>query len=317
VLIGGVVGYYVGFLLQEPILGLQYGLVCSLILILIEKLLAKVSVRGLSSLVFGLLLGVLMAKLISNILHLLPLGSFVLSVSEIILTLIFSYFGAVIALRGKDEFNIVIPYMRFKRVNSYEGVTLLDTSAIIDGRVKDIYKVKFLSGRLLVPNFVLEELQGIADSDDEIKRQKGRRGMEYLKEMRSDRDIDIAIHYDENREFKEGVDIQLIHLAKLLDARICTTDFNLSSIASFQGVDVLNINELTNVVQPMVNMGDRLRLKLVKKGKESHQAVGFLNDGTMVVVSQAANFVGKEKQVVVTSIIQKQSGKIVFGKLSQ
>ncbi len=317
VFICGVVGYYIGIILHEPLLGAQYGLVCSLILILIEKLLSKVSVRGLSSLVFGLLLGVLMAKLISNILRILPLGEFVLSISEIVLTLIFSYLGAVMALRGKDEFNIVIPYMRFKRQNSYEGLTLLDTSAIIDGRVKDIYRTKFLSGRLAVPDFVLQELQRISDSEDDLKRQRGRRGLELLREMQEDKNIDIAIHNEENLVADEGVDIQLVHVAKLLDARVCTTDFNLASVASFQGVDVLNINELANVMKPIVFVGEKLHLKLMKKGKEPHQAVAYLDDGTMVVVSEAADAIGSEKGILVTSVLQNPSGKMVFGKISE
>lgn len=315
VFISGVVGYYIGFLLDEPLIGAQYGLVCSLILILIEKLISKVSVRGLSSVVFGLLLGVLMAKLISNILNLLPLGDFLSSVSEIVLTLIFSYFGAVMALRGKDEFNIIIPYMRFKKQNSYEGKTLLDTSAIIDGRVHDIYNAKFLSGRLVVPSFVLKELQVISDSNDDVKRQKGRRGLEILKKMQEDRHIDITIHDEDELGMGEGVDTKLIHLAKLMDARVCTTDFNLASIASFQGVEILNVNELANVVKPVVFIGEGLRLKLIKKGKEPGQAVAYLDDGTMVVVKNAAEFIGQDKEVIISSIIQTQTGKMVFGQI--
>jgi len=209
--LSGIIGYYIGFLLEESLLGAQYGLVCGLILILIEKLTSKVSVRGLSSVVFGLLLGVLMAKLLSNILKILPLSIFILSISEVILTLIFSYFGAVMALRGKDEFNVVIPYVKFKKEFVYEGVTLLDTSAIIDRRIKDVYKIHFITGRLVVPSFVLTELQKIADSDDDFKRQRGRRGLESLKVMQEDSKIDISI-YDESYDEKiEGVDAQLIH----------------------------------------------------------------------------------------------------------
>ncbi len=315
VLISGVVGYYIGFLLRAPLLGAQYGLICSLILILIEKLMSKVSVRGLSSLVFGLLLGVLMAKLISNILRLLPLGDFILSVSEIVLTLVFSYFGSVMALRGKDEFNIIIPYMRFKRQNSYEGITLIDTSAIIDGRIHDIYKTKFLSGRLVVPRFVLKELQIISDSNDDIKRQKGRRGLEILHAMQNDKDVDIRIHDEEDSNEKDGVDVKLMNLAKLMDARLCTTDFNLGSIASFQGIDVLNVNELAKVLKPNVHIGETLHLKLVKKGKENNQGVAYLDDGTMVVVSDGEPSIGEEKDIMITSVIQTQTGKMIFGKI--
>jgi len=314
--ISGVVGYYIGIILGHPILGAQYGCVCSLILILIEKLMSKVSVRGLSSVVFGLLLGVFMAKLISNILRLLPLGDFLQSVSEIILTLIFSYFGAVMALRGRDEFSIIIPYLRFKRQNTYEGMTLLDTSAIIDSRIYDVYKVKFLSGRLVVPSFVLKELQAIADSADETKRQAGRRGLESIKKMQSDNDIDISIQ-DEDNHAREGVDMKLINLAKMMSARICTTDFNLGRVAALQDVEVLNINELAAAVKSVVFVGEVIYVKLIKRGKEATQAVAYLDDGTMVIVADAKDFIGKEVNVIVTSLLQTPSGKMIFAKLKK
>ncbi|HNV24268.1 MAG TPA: twitching motility protein PilT, partial [Candidatus Omnitrophota bacterium] len=173
IMISSVVGYYIGFLLRQPILGAQIGCLSGLFLIFLEQSLSKISVRGLSSMVFGLLLGVFMAKLLADILSLLPLGAFVLSVSRIVLTLIFSYLGAVMALRGKDEFNVIIPYVRFQRHSMREQVILLDTSAIIDGRIMNIYKTNFISGRLVIPKFVLMELQRLADSEDDIKRQRG------------------------------------------------------------------------------------------------------------------------------------------------
>ena len=182
-ILSGVVGFYVGSILESNLLGLELGLLSGLVLIFLERRLHKVSVRGLSSMVFGLLLGLVMAKLVSDILSLLPLGVFVQSTSRVVLTIIFSYLGAVIALRGKDEFNIIIPYVRFRRQDVREENVLVDTSAIIDGRIFEIYKTKFVPGRLVVPEFVLKELQKLADSKDELKRQKGRRGIELLNEM--------------------------------------------------------------------------------------------------------------------------------------
>src|SRR3989338_762502 len=275
------VGSYIGSIKMEPILGTGLGFLSGFALILLEMSLKRVSVRGLSSMVFGLLLGVFMAKLISDILSLLPLGSYFHSIMRVIFTLIFSYLGTVMALRGKDEFNVIIPYVRFKRQELDEHVVLLDTSAIIDGRVADIYKTKFFDGRLVVPRFVLQELQKISDSEDSLKRQRGRRGMEILRNMQNDPAMDLKVHEDDVPQTQE-VDAKLVRLAKMLEARICTTDYNLSHIASLQGVKVLNINELVSAVKPAVFSGEEMDVRLLKEGKEANQAVGFLDDGTMI-----------------------------------
>jgi len=311
----GLVGYYVGTLLQDPSLGWMLGCLVGLVVIFLEQRLHNVSLRGLSSMVFGLLLGIFMAKLMSDILSLVPLGEFFQSVSKVVLTLVFAYLGAVIALRGKDEFNVIIPYVRFKRQDIKEGIILVDTSAIIDGRILDIYKVNFLNGRLVVPRFVLGELQKLADSANDLKRQRGRRGMELLQRMQKDAQIDVHIHEDDLTE-EEGVDLKLIRLAKVMDARICTTDFNLGQIASIQKIGILNINELANVMQTTASSGEELTVKLVKEGKEPGQAIGYKADGTMVVVSEAQQWIGKEVQVSVTSVLQTQGGKMIFGKIN-
>ncbi|VAW11739.1 Membrane-associated protein containing RNA-binding TRAM domain and ribonuclease PIN-domain, YacL B.subtilis ortholog [hydrothermal vent metagenome] len=316
VLVSGVVGYYVGTLLGEPVLGAEIGCVSGLIVVFLEKQLQSVSMSGLSSLVFGLILGIFMAKLMSNVLSLLPLTEFFLSVSEIVLTLFFSYMGAILALKGKDEFNIVIPYVRFKRQDSAEGVVLLDTSAIIDGRVKDIVRAKFIFGRLVVLRSVLQELQKLADSENDIKRMRGRRGLELVKDMQNDPEIEMHVHEDDIVP-SQGVDEKLLILAKMMEASICTTDFNLSRNAGVQGIISLNINELSQAVKPMLYSGEEFEIKLIKVGKESHQAVGFLEDGTMVIVSQASELVGQEVLVVVTSILQTQSGKMIFAKVTE
>jgi uncharacterized protein YacL len=312
-IISGVVGYYVGLLINYPTLGLQTGLLAGLLLIFVESRLRRVSVRGLSSMVFGLLLGVFMAKLLSDIISLLPLGDFYLSVSRVVLTVVFSYLGAVMALRGKDEFNIIIPYVRFRRQDVKEGIILLDTSAIIDGRIADIYKLNFLIGRLVVPRFVLEELQKLADSGDDIKRQRGRRGLDLLRLMQNDPKVDVHIHEDEMAE-AGAVDIKLVSLAKLMDARICTTDFNLGQTASLQNIDVLNVNELANAVKSVIFIGEEIDIKLVKEGKESNQAIGYLDDGTMVVVTDGRKKIGQNVGAVVTSVLQTQTGKMIFAK---
>jgi uncharacterized protein YacL len=314
VLISTAVGYFVGDLVLRPLTGAQIGCLSGLVLIFIENRLHRASVRGLSSMVFGLVLGIILAKLLADIMSLLPLGDVFLSISRVVLTLIFSYLGAVMALRGKDEFNIIIPYVQFRRQDMKEGIILLDTSAIIDGRIVNIYKSNFLDGRLVVPRFVLQELQKLADSSDDLKRQRGRRGMDLLHEMQADDTIDIRIHEDDFPG-AESVDGKLIMLAKLMDASLCTTDYNLGRIAALQSIKVLNINDLLSSVRSTIVNGESLRIKLVKEGKEHDQAVGYLEDGTMIVVSNARKSIGEEVNVVVSSILQTPSGKMIFAKL--
>lgn len=314
--ISGIVGYQIGSINNEPMTGVFVGLGAAAILISIELTLRQVSVRGLSSMVFGLLLGIFMAKLVSDILSLLPLGDVLKPILRVVLTLVFSYLGAVMALRGKDEFNLIIPYVRFKRQDLKDGVVLLDTSAIIDGRITDIFKTGFLGGRLVVPRFVLHELQRLSDSDDDTKRQRGRRGLELLKNMQKDAAADVRIHEDDLTG-SEPVDLKLVKLAKLMDARICTTDFNLSRMASIQGIEMLNIHDLVNAAKPMVFAGEEIEVRLLKEGKEPNQAVGYLEDGTMVVVSDGRRAIGQSVKVSITSALQTQAGRMIFAKLDK
>jgi len=315
-LISGLVGYYIGMLQNEALLGAQIGCLGGLLLIFIDSQLKNVSVRGLSSMVFGLLLGIMLGKLLSSILGLLPLSAFILSVSELVLIIVFSYIGAVMALRGKDEFNIIIPYVQFKRQELSDAIILLDTSVLIDGRIPDIAKTHFLMGSLVVPRSVLLELQALADSENDVKRQRGRRGMELVRTMQKDSQIEIKIHEDEfDKEM--GVDSKLIMLSRTMDARLCTTDYNLGRLASLQGIEVLNINELAKSVKSSIFVGDDLNIALIKEGKEPNQAVGYLEDGTMVVVIDAKKHIGKEIPVTISSVLQTQAGRLVFAKESK
>jgi len=315
-LISAIIGYQIGAINQNPLVGVGACLLGGSMLIIMEANLKEVSVRGLSSMVFGLLLGIFMANLVSDIISLLPLGDVLKPILRVVLTLSFSYLGAVIALRGKDEFNLIIPYVRFKRQDIRDGVVLVDTSAIIDGRVSDIFKTGFIGGRLVVPRFVLHELQRLADSEDDIKRQRGRRGMEILKTMQKDVAVDVRIHEDDLGG-NDAVDLKLVKLAKMMEARICTTDFNLSRIASIQGIEMLNINDLVGAVKPVVFNGEELEIKLVKEGKESNQAIGYLEDGTMVVVSDGRRALGQTVHVYVTSALQTQAGRMIFARMER
>lgn len=285
-------------------------------MIILELGLRKVSVSGLSSAVFGLILGLIMAKLVGDAFSLAAMDADTLSRIRVGLTLVFCYLGMVMALRGKDEFNIIIPYVRLRRQDQGSDIILLDTSAIIDGRIVDICKTRFLGGRLVIPKFVLRELQQIADSTDPIKRQRGRRGLEILNNIQKEAGLDISINEEDFADMTE-VDAKLVRLAKLMDAKILTVDFNLNRVASIQGIKVLNINELSNALKPVVFPGEEMHLKLIKEGKEHNQAIGYLDDGTMVVVEDARRLLGQDVRVSVTSVLQTQAGRMIFTKLEK
>ncbi len=315
-----VVSMVIGFQTIEPrgsgVLGILVGIVAALVIIFAEIGMRKVSVKGLSSAVFGLILGLIMAKLMTDAFSLAPIAPDTLALVRVTFTLVFCYLGMVIGLRGKDEFNVIIPYVRLRRQDQAEEVTLLDTSVIIDGRIQDIFKTKFLDGRIIIPRFVLKELQQIADSTDPMKRQRGRRGLEILHAIQKEAGQTISIHEEEFPEIHE-VDAKLVKLAKLLEAKILTVDFNLNRVASIQGIKVLNINELSNALKPVVFPGEHMQIKLIKEGKEHNQAVGYLDDGTMVVVEEARRLIGQEVKVVVTSVLQTQAGRMIFTKIEK
>ncbi|MFH0828177.1 MAG: PIN domain-containing protein [Candidatus Omnitrophota bacterium] len=305
------VGYYSA---NQGAAGALIGLIASLFVIFLESLMRRVSVRGLSSTVFGLILGLIMSKLVGEAFTLAQLPADTLANIRVILTLIFCYLGTLIGLRGKDEFNVIIPYVRLRRQDQGEEITVVDTSAIIDGRILDILKTRFMEGKIVIPRFVLKELQQIADSTDPIKRQRGRRGLEILNTIQKEAGQNLSLNEEEFSEVKE-VDAKLVKLAQLLQAKILTVDFNLNHVASFQGIKVLNINELANALKPVVFPGEQMQIKLLKEGKEYNQAVGYLDDGTMVVVEEARRLIGQEIKVAVTSVLQTPAGRMIFTKI--
>ena len=290
-------------------------MVAAALMIVLEMGMRRVSVKGLSSAVFGLMFGLFMAKIVGDAVSLLAKIS-PDSPVRLALTLVFCYLGMVIGMRGKDEFNVIIPYVRLRRQDQKEEVTLMDTSVIIDGRILDIFKTKFLDGKVIIPRFVLRELQQVADSTDPIKRQRGRRGLEILHAIQREAGSDVNFNEEDFPETGE-VDAKLVRLAKLLEAKILTVDFNLNRVAGLQGIKVLNINELANALKPVVFPGEGMTVKLIREGKEHNQAVGYLDDGTMIVVEDARRFIGQEVKVLVTSVLQTQAGRMIFTKLER
>ena len=222
-----------------------------------------------------------------------------------------------IVLQTKDDFRFVIPYVEFSKQTKGARPLLLDTSAIIDGRIADISETRILESEVIVPRFVLQELQAIADSQDKLKRNRGRRGLDVLNSMQTAGTIDIRIVDAQvpDVEAAPDVDAKLVAMARHLDGRIITNDYNLNKIAQLRGVDVININDLANAVKPVVLPGEEVIVKVLRPGEEPGQGVGFLDDGTMVVAEQARDCIGKTITINVTSVLQTSAGRMIFGKL--
>lgn len=314
ILVFSALGYQVGISYDNPYLGGVLAAVLSLFVVFVETVFKNISLRGLSATVCGLLLGFVMARIVMWTLMLLPIQPHIVETMNIFTIFVFAYLGMVIGLRGQDDFHLVIPYVHFKRQQQFEDIILLDTSAIIDGRIMDLLETGFIEARLYVPRFVLGELQTISDSQDPIKRQRGQRGLEILKSLQNQKSVELKIH-KQDIDGKGGVDEKLVKLAVLLDAKLMTTDYNLNRVASIQGVKVLNINDLVRALKPVYLPGESFMLKLIREGKEHNQAVGYLEDGTMVVVEHAQKQVGRTVRVAVTTMLQNPSGRIIFTKI--
>jgi len=303
-----------GYSLTNNILGGLFGFLIAIAVVVFEAFARNISLKGLSSTVFGIILGLLLAKIFSEVLKQFNLPVEFMQILSSFMTIIFIYLGVTLGIRGKSEFNLVIPYVKFKRQELSEESVIIDTSVIIDGRILDIVKTGFLDARFIIPMFVLNELRALADSTDHLKRQKGKRGIEILHLLKKEPNIEVVIH-QEDVEGVNSVDEKIVKLAQNLEAKVLTTDYNLNRIAQLQGVKVLNINDLSNALKPVFIAGERFSVKLIKEGKEQNQAVGYLEDGTMVVVENAKWLIGKTVNVEVTSVLQSPSGRIVFTKI--
>lgn len=317
--LSAVCGYYLGQLFtnlshEGAIIGGIIGIVGATVLILIESRLERVSLSNLSAAAFGLLFGFFMAWMVTLILRLLPLNEILYSSLKIVFTLIFSYLGMVIAVKGKDEFNLVIPYVRFTRQDLRDQLFILDTSVIIDGRIAGICETGFLEGKIVIPRFILQELHQIADSADDTKRNRGRRGLDMLERIKSIKGIEVIIHDEGLSEIKE-VDAKLVRLAKMLNCSVMTNDFNLNKVATVEGIKIHNINDLANALRPVVFPGEQMNVHIKREGKERNQGVAFMEDGTMLVVENGRKLIGKSAKVSVTSVLQTSAGKMIFANL--
>jgi uncharacterized protein YacL len=242
-----------------------------------------------------------------------------MQVIRLIVTLICCYICISLLLQTKDEFRFIIPYVEFSKQVKGGKPLVLDTSVIIDGRIADICDTRFIDAKLVVPRFVLQELQGIADSSDKLKRNRGRRGLDMLKRMQTNPKVEMQLHEGNLSELRDvqKVDERLVVLAKSLGARVVTNDYNLNKIAQLQGVAVINLNELSNALKSVALPGENMTVRLVRQGDQIGQGVGYLDDGTMVVVEQGRQYIGQEMSITVTSVLQTSAGRMIFGRVDQ
>lgn len=284
---------------------------------LIEKELERFSAYDITISSVGLILGLIIAFLLTQPLSSLGMPSLEIAVS-ILLYSIFGYLGLTIPHRKRDDISITLGNVRKNPRDKLKSQNrscpkILDTSVIIDGRVADICKTGFIEGPLIIPEFVLEELQHIADSSDSLKRNRGRRGLDILNKIQKELDVEVIIN-DKKFEDVQEVDSKLLKLTQLLKGKIITNDYNLNKVAEVQGIAVLNINELANAVKPVVLPGEEMIVQVVRDGKELGQGLAYLDDGTMIVVESGRKFIGETIDVVVTSVLQTSAGRMIFAK---
>ncbi len=293
-------------------------------LVMVDMFWRRKRLEALSGLFFGMLAGLVIAYLLGHITTLIGVAVAGLAENDPLVQLAKVLVGAAavflcvsFVLQTKDDFRFVIPYVEFARHAKGPRPFLLDTSVIIDGRIADITETKILESEIIVPRFILAELQAIADSDNKLRRNRGRRGLDVLNRLQGSDKIDVRI-YDKHVsavDDESEVDAKLVALGEHLNGRVMTNDYNLNKVAQLRGVEVININDLANALKPVVLPGEGLGVKIIKPGEEPGQGVGYLDDGTMVVAEQGRDYVGQEVMITVTSVIQTSAGRMIFGKL--
>lgn len=303
-------------------------LIIAVIIVCIDILAPRKKLAVFSGTFLGLIVGLAMAYALSFVVQLLVdqylpqklLGLYTdISTSlKLLVGVICCYLAISFILQTKDDFRFIIPYVEFSRETKGGRPIILDTSVLIDGRIADIAGTGIIESRLIVPRFVLKELQQVADSGDRLKRNRGRRGLDVLAKLQSDKHVDVLI-YDSSGTDEAGVkdvDMLLMGLAKTLSARVLTNDFNLNKVAQLRGVDVINLNDLAKALKPVVLPGEKMNVRLIKPGEEPGQGVGYLDDGTMVVVEQGRPYLNEEVEFAVTSVLQTSAGRMIFGRMS-
>lgn len=297
-------------------------------LIIIGDILVKEKrIDSLSSIYFGIIVGLFL-----NFMAMLALepyfnelvaaneasGQAIRTAVSLTLGITLCYITTSFIIQTKDDFRFIVPYVQFSREVRGGRPYLLDTSAIIDGRIADVVQVGIIDTKLVVPQFVLSELQNIADSSDKTRRARGRRGLDILSRLRNDKEIDLSIYERDHSEFGDlPVDQKLVQLAIQLEGKIVTNDYNLNKVAKLHNVKVINLNDLANAMKSIFLPGEKLHTRIVRPGEGAGQGVGYLEDGTMIVVEGARELIGKDVSAAVTSVLQTSAGRMIFGTLEQ
>jgi uncharacterized protein YacL len=297
----------------DTLLNIAFGSVLGLLIVVLEHRLKTTSVTHMIGALLGGAIGLVAAKTIGAALYWANLGNERVVFLHSVILLALPYLGLVLGARRGEWLEPQNLVSLFRAAGPRKRYKVLDTSVIIDGRIADICETGFMDGTLVIPQFVLKELQMVADSSDSMKRNRGRRGLDILQKIQKMSGVDVSISDMDFPEVRE-VDLKLIELARALQGKIVTNDFNLNKVAQLRGVEVLNINELANSLKPVVLPGEIMKVFILKEGKEYNQGVAYLDDGTMVVVDNARKMIGKTIDVVVTSVLQTTAGKMIFGR---
>jgi len=308
---------------EYPVISFCLMTLLTMCILLVDVLIPQKRVDIVSAVYFGLLIGVLLAYLFN--LAMRPLfsmqdlfqneGNGYFAAFSLLTLLILPYLCITFLLQTKDQFRLVIPYVEFSRELKGGRPLILDSSALIDGRIADMVTTHIVDSEFVVPQFILQEVQDIADSHDKLRRGRGRRGLDVLKKLQQDPKVEIRVHEAASNSDKT-VDQRLVELSRELNGRLVTNDVNLNKLASVQGVDVVNLNEVANALKPRFIPGEHVRIKIIKEGEGLGQGVGYLDDGTMVVVEQGSRELGREVDTVVTSVLQNSAGRMIFSRLS-
>jgi len=312
-------GYLIGNHFAQPTMGALAGLLGSGTLILLELYLGRIPTKVMITASLGLASGLIIANLlVFSLLFLSGTEKPLPPYTNLLLGLFLGYLGLIVGIKRSEEIVELSSFLsRRKDERAIPGsLKIVDTSVIIDGRIADICEVGFMEGTLIIPRFVLRELQQIADSSDILKRNRGRRGLDILNRIQKKVSINVQIQETDFPDVRE-VDAKLVKLARILEAKIMTNDYNLNKIAELEGVTVLNINELAEALKPVVLPGEEMTIRVIKEGKEPRQGVAYLDDGTMVVVDNGRDCIGEKVSVTVTSVLQTTAGRMIFTKLKE
>lgn len=270
----------------------------------------------LSAVYFGLIVGLFITYVLRLALSpILPEDAALTQWLQLVLGMVLCYTCISLLLQTKDDFRFIIPYVEFAKEVKGLKPYILDTSVVIDGRIADVVETQILDNQLIMPRFVISELQGIADSSDRLRRSRGRRGLDILNRLRNNENVDLKIFDRELPELiGQPVDLKLVLLAKHLDGKVVTNDYNLNKVARLHGVGVINLNDLANSLKPVFLPGENVEVRIVKAGEEAGQGVGYLDDGTMIVVEGGRDHINQNVRIAVTSVLQTSAGRMIFGR---